>query len=164
MLMKISELLRNEFEQEAANTIKLLERVPEDQLSWTPHPQSMTLGQLSLHIAIIPGELSELFAELQREVPDVPLPEATSKAEILAAFEKSVRKAQEYLTIWDDPQLMLTWNMTQGENRILSAPRVMMVRTAMLNHWYHHRGQLVVYLRLLDVPVPALYGSSADEP
>ncbi|MFB5661172.1 DinB family protein [Alteribacillus sp. HJP-4] len=156
-------MLKEELVNEAESTRKVLERLPEERLSWTPHEKSMTLGQLALHVAILPGELSEFFRELSREVPEVPLEEAESTKEILKRFEESVTKAEEILTSWSEKDLAAEWRMTHEGKTIMSGPRYSMVRTIMLNHWYHHRAQLTVYLRLLDVPVPGIYGPSADE-
>lgn len=161
--MTMTDSLVAELMQEAATTRQVLERVPEDKLSWAPHPKSMSLGQLALHIAVIPGAIAELISELTREVPTVPQPEATSRGEILSALDESVAVATARLSAWREDDLMAEWRMTDGEETILALPRIGMVRSVMLNHWYHHRGQLIVYLRLLDLPVPAVYGPSADE-
>jgi uncharacterized damage-inducible protein DinB len=161
--MKMTDALLAELTEEAATTRRVLERVPEESLSWTPHPKSMSLGQLALHVAKVPGALAELLSEPTREMPNVPRPEARSRAEILSALDESVAIARAKLSSWSEDDLMAEWNMTREGHTILALPRFAMVRAAMLNHWYHHRGQLLVYLRLLDVPVPAVYGGSADE-
>jgi uncharacterized damage-inducible protein DinB len=123
----------------------------------------MSLGQLALHTAGVPGGLAELLDERSREVSIVPLPEATSLNEILSAFDKKMLVAENKLLAWGETGLMETWKLTREGIPIIEVPRIEMVRTLMLNHWYHHRGQLTVYLRLLEVPVPAIYGPSADE-
>jgi uncharacterized damage-inducible protein DinB len=161
--MSLSQPLIAELSQEAETTRRVLERVPEDRLSWKPHPKSMSLGQLALHIAGLPGGLADLLSESEREVPTVPLPEAGSGAEILATLEESVGKAEAKLEEWTDADLAADWRMTRDGETVLTLPRIGMVRAIMLNHWYHHRGQLLVYLRLLDVPVPVVYGPTADE-
>lgn len=161
--MKMTDALVAELTEEAAATRRVLERVPEDKLSWAPHPKSMSLGVLALHVAMIPGALAELLSEPTREMPTVPRPEATSRAEILSALEESVAAASARLSAWGEEDLMAEWRLTHGGETILARPRVAVVRAVMLNHWYHHRGQVLVYLRLLDVPVPAVYGPSADE-
>jgi uncharacterized damage-inducible protein DinB len=161
--MSLSQPLIAELSQEAETTRRVLERVPEDRLSWKPHPKSMSLGQLALHIAALPGGLADLLSESEREVPTVPLPEAGSGGEILATLEESVGKAQAKLAEWTDEDLAADWRMTRDGETVLTLPRIGMVRAIMLNHWYHHRGQLLVYLRLLDVPVPVVYGPTADE-
>jgi uncharacterized damage-inducible protein DinB len=161
--MNKTDLLIAELTEEAAITRRVLERVPEEKLSWTPHPKSMSLGQLALHVALIPGSLAEFLSELTRETPSFSFPEATSLSEILLALNKSEATALAKLSAWGKDDLVAEWKLTQGTQTIITAPRIKMVRSLMLNHWYHHRGQLVVYLRLLGVPVPSVYGPSADE-
>ncbi|HSJ65065.1 MAG TPA: DinB family protein [Gemmatimonadaceae bacterium] len=152
-----------EVEQEASSTRRVLERVPEDMMSWKPHPRSMSLGQLARHIAVIPGALAEFFDAPQREVPTVPLPEARSRAELLGLLDESVAAATRTLGRWGDAELADPFIMTLNSAVIYQAPRMDAVRAIMFNHLYHHRGQLVLYLRLLGVPVPGVYGPSADE-
>lgn len=161
--MNYTDGLIAELRREAESTRRVLERVPSDKLSWKPHEKSMSLGQLALHTAGVPGGLAELLDERIREVPIVPLPEATSLKEILSVLDRYTAIAEDKLLAWGEAGLMETWKLTREGIPILEAPRFEMVRTLMLNHWYHHRGQLTVYLRLLDVPVPAIYGPSADE-
>lgn len=158
-----SDWLITELKQEAESTRRVLERVPSDKLSWKPHEKSLSVGQLAMHIAGLPGGLAEFLDERTREVPDVPFPEATSLNEILSAFDTHMAIAENKLRAWGEAGLMETWQLTRGGIPIMEVPRIEMVRTIMFNHWYHHRGQLTVYLRLLDVPVPAIYGPSADE-
>ena len=155
--------LIDELHQEAATTRRVLERVPEAHFAWRPHPKSMSLGQLALHIARIPGAIADLLAELQREPPVVPLPEATSRVELVAHLEGSVAKAAQALADWGERGLSAEWSMQRGGQTLFTLPRIAMVRSVMLNHWYHHRGELMVYFLLLDVPVPSVYGPSADE-
>jgi uncharacterized damage-inducible protein DinB len=158
------DLLIAEFTEEAAITRRVLERVPEEKLSWTPHRKSMSLGQLALHVAVLPGSSAEFFNELTREKSSsFSFPEATSLSEILLVFNKSEANTLAILSTWEKDDLMAEWKLTQGTETIIKAPRIKMVRSLMFNHWYHHRGQLVVYLRLLGVPVPSVYGPSADE-
>ncbi|MET3290598.1 UNVERIFIED_CONTAM: putative damage-inducible protein DinB [Brevibacillus sp. OAP136] len=152
-----------ELRREAAATKSVLERVPADKLAWKPHEKSMSVGQLALHLAGVPGGVAELLHERICEVPVVPLPEAASLDEILQALEEQVAVAERKLLAWGDDGLKETWQLTRDGIPIVEAPRHEMVRTLMLNHWYHHRGQLTVYLRLLGIPVPAIYGPSADE-
>src|SRR5687768_481900 len=161
--MNLSERLLAEFTQEVGSTRRVLDRVPEDRLTWKPHPKSMSLGQLAMHIAGVPGGVTSLLRELVAEVPVVPLTEATSRAEILDTLEWSVVTVTNALTTWGDEGLLAEWRMTQQGKTLLTMPRIEMVRSIVLNHWYHHRGELIVYLRLLDVPIPAIYGPSADE-
>ena len=159
----IAEPLIVELAQEAAATRRLLERVPEGELSWKPHPKSMSLGELAFHIAILPRGIADLLSETARELPTVPRPEATSVAEALSTLEDSVAFATAKLTEWGDDGLREGFRLMNGGQTLFELPRVAMVRSIMLNHWYHHRGQLSVYLRLLEVPVPVIYGRSADE-
>jgi uncharacterized damage-inducible protein DinB len=154
-----------EIQQEAATTRRVLERVPGDKLSWKPHPKSMSLGQLGLHIANIPGGLSKLAQvdEFDASTATFEQAEAGSVAELLTALDTSVKAAEEYLGGLSETAALGDWRLTVRGNEIMKIPRVAMLRSIMLNHWYHHRGQLSVYLRLLDVPVPVIYGRSADE-
>jgi uncharacterized damage-inducible protein DinB len=161
--MTISNALVAELTQEAATTRRVLERVPEDKLTWAPHRKSMTLGQLALHIASLTGGVAEFLSSSPQEVPTFDRPEAKSRAEIMAALEESVANAKAKLDSWSDDDLMAEWKMMRGQDTLIATPRIGMVRSVMLNHWYHHRGELLVYLRLLDVPVPSVYGPSADE-
>jgi uncharacterized damage-inducible protein DinB len=155
--------LIDELTREAATTRRVLERVPEDKLSWKPHAKSMSLGQLALHVAQTPGGVAQLLGQTECEPPQFRQPEATSRGELLAALDESIATAQSKLGAWSDSDLMAEWKLKRGGTTLMAVPRVGMVRSIMLNHWYHHRGQLLVYLRLLDVPVPSVYGPSADE-
>jgi uncharacterized damage-inducible protein DinB len=161
--MRLADAVIAELDQEAAPTRRALERVPEDRLDWRPHPRSMSLGQLALHIATTPGGVARLASLDGVESSQVTAPPAKSKAEILAAHEESVRTAKEFLRGLDDERAEAIWTMTRAGAPVFSAPRIEMIRTIMLRHVYHHRGELCVYLRLLDVPVPSIYGPSADE-
>jgi len=157
--------LINELRQEAITTKRVLERIPEEKLSWKPHEKSMSLGQLSLHVASIPGNvtrLAQLDAFDASEASFVP-PEADSVEQILTALDDSLTSAESYLSGLDNKAATDTWHLTLRGEDVFSMPRISMLRTIMLNHWYHHRGQLAVYLRLLEVPVPVIYGRSADE-
>ncbi|PTM59654.1 DinB family protein [Desmospora activa] len=161
--MLSTDLLLREFTEEVKTTRRVLQCIPEEKLSWTPHPKSLSLGQLAYHVAVIPGELAMFLSELTREVPSVPFPEATSLSELLSALDRSEATATAQLSAWGEDDLMAEWKMVQGDQTIIAVPRIVMMRSILFNHWYHHRGQILVYLRLLDVPVPAVYGSSADE-
>jgi uncharacterized damage-inducible protein DinB len=162
-LPSITAALIDELHQEAATTRRVLERVPEEHLSWRPHAKSMSLGQLALHIARIPGAIAELLSELERDPPVVPLPEAASRAESVDHLAQSVARAAQALADWGEAGLSASWTMKREGRILFTLPRVAMVRSIMLNHWYHHRGELMVYFRLLDIPVPSVYGPSADE-
>ncbi len=154
-----------EFHEEAAITKRVLDRVPPDTLCWKPHAKSMTLGQLAVHIATVPGALARITQEEAFDVSQgnfVP-PQPNNVEEIHAAFEQSVREVDEYLERMTDQKAQGNWRLMLKDREIFSKPRISVLRSIMLNHWYHHRGQLSVYLRLLDVPVPVIYGRSADE-
>ncbi len=155
--------LLQELEQEAQTTRRVLERVPDDKLGWRPHKKSRTLGELALHVATTPGGVATLVAQPEVEEPAFTDPSPKSKSDVLAALDESLATAKRMLGKMDDGALMATWKMNRNGREILAMPRVAMLRSVMLNHWYHHRGQLSVYLRELDVPVPSIYGPSADE-
>jgi len=161
----MTEAMLNELHQEAATTKSLLERVPEDKLSWTPHPKSMSLGQLALHIASTPGSLTGLaqLAEFDASNANFDPPMPKSKDEILTAFDQSISAAANYLTHLTPEMAGANWRLTLRGKEVFTMPRIGLLRSLLLNHWYHHRGQLSVYLRLLDVPIPVIYGRSADE-
>jgi len=161
--MRMVDPLIPELEQEAETTRRVLERIPEDKLGWRPHPKSMTLGQLALHIATTPGGVAKLASQNSVERFQLPRPEPASKREVLEALEQSVTSALEFLRGLDDARAAGSWTMVWNGQPLFSMPRIGLIRTIMLNHWYHHRGELQVYLRLLDVPVPSVYGPTADE-
>lgn len=154
-----------EFREEATITKRILDRVPGDKLTWKPHAKSMSLGQLALHIASVPGNLARI---LQQDSFDVAqrsfeAPSPKNLEEILAAYDQSVRDGEQFLSDLTPQQANGMWQLRKKDKELFSRPRIEVVRTIMLNHWYHHRGQLSVYLRLLEVPVPVIYGRSADE-
>ena len=161
--MPMIDALLAELEQESLTTRRVLERVPESKLSWKPHPKSMSLGQLALHVATVPGNVAELASMDTVEPPPFVQPEAATAAELVPALTASVAKAREHLGNFDDAAMNGTWRLMSNGRELLAMPRVALARAIMLNHWYHHRGQLLVYLRLLDIPVPSVYGPSADE-
>jgi uncharacterized damage-inducible protein DinB len=153
-----------ELEQEAQTTRRVLERVPGDQLTWRPHEKARTLGELAMHVAIIPGAIAGLAtSESPAQVPKFTDPVPQSASELIPALEESITKAKQLLRGVSDATLMETWCLMQGERQVFALPRIALLRSIMLNHWYHHRGQLSVYLRELDVAIPSIYGPSADE-
>jgi uncharacterized damage-inducible protein DinB len=164
-MTQIMSAMRSEIREEAVITKRILERVPAAKLSWRPHPKSMSLGQLALHVANIPGSLTRLtqLNEFDASHADFSPPEPKDLGEIQATLEQSVRSAEEYLSAMTEKVAAANWRLTMRGKELFSKPRIAVLRSIMLNHWYHHRGQLSVYLRLLDVPVPAIYGRSADE-
>jgi uncharacterized damage-inducible protein DinB len=159
----LAELLL-ELEQESEASRRILERVPGERLDWTPHEKSMTLGQLAMHIAKVPGAIAEVSQASSFDVATViPRPTASSTSEILEALDESLARARGILGAMNDGDLVAPWRMMKGQEVIFAITRGELLRSVMLNHWYHHRGQLTVYLRLLGVSVPAIYGDSADE-
>jgi len=161
--MSMINALLQELEQEATTTRRVLERVPDNRLSWKPHDKSMSLGQLSLHVATMPGAIAELSRHSPFPVPQFTQPSAATAAELVPTLDQSLAKAREILGTMDDAALAKTWRLVDGDREIFALPVAALLRTLMLNHWYHHRGQLSVYLRQLNVPVPSIYGPSADE-
>jgi uncharacterized damage-inducible protein DinB len=162
--MALIDGMLRELEEEARTTRRVLERVPDNQLAWQPHPKARTLGELALHVAMVPGGVAELIASPSpAQVPDFADPSPKSASELIPALDQSIAKAKQALGGMDDATLMATWRLMQGERELFATPRVALLRSIMLNHWYHHRGQLTVYLRELDVPIPSIYGPSADE-
>jgi len=157
--------LLSELREEAVTTKCVLERVPTDELSWRPHAKSMSLGQLALHVASIPGNLAKLtqLDEFDASQANFNPPQPQDLHEVHATFEQSVRSAEEYLSAMTEDFASANWRLTMRGKELFSKPRIAVLRSIMMNHWYHHRGQLSVYLRLLDVPVPVIYGRSADE-
>jgi uncharacterized damage-inducible protein DinB len=162
--MSVAALLR-ELEQESATTRRVLERVPNDKLSWKPHPKSMSLGELALHVAMSPSYCSAWALEDVKEfgAGGGGLPQPKSVEEILAAHDEGVAKTRETLTKIGDDRMHTDWKGVAGGNTLFAMPKAALIRSIVMNHTYHHRGQLSVYLRLLDVPVPSIYGPSADE-
>lgn len=162
--MKLVDPILMELDQEAAATRRVLERVPEAKLSWRPHSKSMSLGQLALHVATTPGNVAALASgDGMDSPPKFVQEEAKSGADLLTALDASLGKARELVGAMDDARALSTWSMSNGGQVIMAMPRIAMLRAIMLNHWYHHRGQLTVYLRMLDVPLPSVYGPTADE-
>lgn len=164
-MTKMLEPTLSEIREEAAITRRLLERVPADKLSWKPHQKSMSLGQLAFHVASIPGSLTKLLRQDEFDASQANFnpPAPNNVEEIHATHDQSVREAEDFLNGMSEQSAMASWRLTMKGKQIFSKPRIGVLRSIMLNHWYHHRGQLSVYLRLLEVPVPVIYGRSADE-
>jgi uncharacterized damage-inducible protein DinB len=166
--MKISESMLPEFDQEMANTRKVLERVPAEKFSWKPHAKSFALGALSAHVANMAdwAELTLTTDSFDYAPPGAApyeTPTFASTADLIAAFDKSIAKARTALAAADDGKMMAPWSLMAGGKVVMTMPRAAVVRTFVMNHIIHHRAQLTVYLRLNDIPVPGLYGPSADE-
>ena len=166
--MPIAESILPEFDHETATTRTLLERVPEDKAEWKPHEKSMSLGQLAMHIANLPQWASHRArahrvryesAGRRRERR----PARTSRRrQLLEAYDANVAAARALLARTTDGEFMVQWTLKSGGKSMFSMPRVAVFRSFILNHAVHHRGQLSVYLRLLDVPIPNIYGPTAD--
>ena len=161
--MTMTEALQQELEQEAATTRRVLERVPNDRLGWKPHDRSMSLGQLALHVAMVPGAVAELSQISPAPVPTFVQPSPASAAELIPTLDDSIARAKGVLQSIDDAALGKIWRVMDGDREVMAIPVGALLRSIMLNHWYHHRGQLCVYLRQVGVPVPSVYGPSADE-
>ena len=160
--MSITKQFIAELTQEAATTRRVLERIPNDRLGWKPHPKSDSLGALAHHIAVLPRGITDLLSNLTTEPPTVPRPETKSAEEVVSVLEASVAYATDKLSEWGDEGIGMTWRMVSGGQTLIESSRSAMFRSLMLNHWYHHRGQLTVYLRMLDVALPPVFGPTAD--
>lgn len=165
LTMLTREDILQELDQEAATTRRVLQRVPEDKLDWRPHEKSFSLGQLAMHIATLPGALAQVAAmETFHVKPNgIPRPSASSTPELLDALDQSLAQAHEIVGAMDGESLAAPWKMVDGDKVLLTIPRAAVFRSVLLNHWYHHRGQLTVYLRQTGALVPSVYGPSADE-
>ncbi|WP_210465859.1 MULTISPECIES: DinB family protein [Rufibacter] len=164
--MELNQKLLRQFEHEAANTRKMLERVPEEHFDWRPHPKSMTLQRLASHIAELPGLFiaSVLKSDELNLTPETYKRFAgTTHQELMAHFEENYQKAAKALNDTNVVEIGKTWTLRSGDRVIVSMPKQVVIRNLAMNHLIHHRGQLSVYLRLLDVPVPGMYGPTADE-
>jgi uncharacterized damage-inducible protein DinB len=163
--MSICDEILAEFYEELTATRRILDRIPADKLAWKPHEKSMSLGQLAMHIASVPGGIVFITSDDSFDVlkGNFTPPHPKEVAEIQAALEESIGKVEKALKEGNDGSAQAAWHLMRGDHEILSRPRFKIWRSLMLNHWYHHRGQLSVYLRLLDIPVPSIYGPTADE-
>lgn len=163
-MVTVQELLQ-ELEQEAPATRRVLERVPGDRLDWRPHARSMSMGHLASHLARLPRSIVSATLQPSFDPGAVPPPQAPADAaELLTSFDEAMEYARATLGGMSDADLDLPWNLVRGDKVLMSMPRSAAYRTILLNHSYHHRGQLTVYLRLNDIPLPSVYGPSADEP
>lgn len=161
--MSIANELLAEFEAQAPVTRRFLERLPEDKLMWKPHAKSMTAGQLAYHLALVPGGVVQGAQKSIVPPPDFKFPQPDSLKQVLEAFEESMATVRDVLPGFDDAAMHATWRIVDGDHELLAIPRQAFLRNIMLNHWYQHRGQFSVYLRLLGVAVPSSWGPSADE-
>jgi len=160
----LKDLLLSEFDHEMGTTRRLLERVPDDRLAWKPHDKSMTAGGLATHLGNLPNWTAAILKEDSFDLAGAPpnLEPKRSRADILALFDGSM-KAARALMDRTDAEYLSRWTLKRSGQELFSMPRVAAFRSFVLNHMIHHRGQLSVYLRLNDIPVPAIYGPSADE-
>jgi uncharacterized damage-inducible protein DinB len=160
--MSIAESLLPEFDQEMATTRKLLERVPGDDGGWKPHPKSFALGHLAQLVSRMPGWLTNTLRHTELDLATSAGYSFETTETLLREFDKNVREAREALTSSGDADFAVPWSLKLGDRVLFTAPRGTVVRTH-INHLIHHRGQLSVYLRLKDVPLPSIYGPTADE-
>jgi uncharacterized damage-inducible protein DinB len=154
-----------ELKQEAVSTKKMLERIPNDKFDWKPHEKSRTLGQLASHIADLPGFLNSVLTmdELDFAKGDYKPYETKTPEELMNLFKEKLDEVLQTLQNTSDEKMQANFTLRSGDYVIATLPRIIAVRSMALNHIIHHRGQLSVYLRLLNIPVPGMYGPSADE-
>jgi uncharacterized damage-inducible protein DinB len=164
--MGIKDTLLPEFDHEMATTRRVLERVPETDLAWKPHEKSMSIGQLAGHIANLPLWCTLTFERTALDLetivdtrPSTPL----AGVALLKEFDTKVTAARALLATRTDPEMLAAWTLRKGQQEIFTLPRITAIRSFVMNHLIHHRGQLTVYLRLRNIPVPPIYGPTADE-
>lgn len=160
--MNLSAALLPEFDQEMSTTRRLLERVPFDKGSWKPHPKSFSMGHLAQLVSRMPGWITQIMKETRLDLIAAPPYSLESTESLLEEFDRHVREARVALDQAKDEDYSVTWSLASGDRVFFTLPRAVVVRQT-INHLVHHRGQLSVYLRLVDVPVPSIYGPTADE-
>lgn len=162
--MAIKDALLAEFDHEMGTTRKLLERLPDEKLSWKPHDKSMSLGGLGTHLANLPRWGGLILEQPSFDLADAPpnMQERTSRVDILKLFDDTTKRTRASMDK-SDAEYMAPWTLHRGSQQMFSIPRVAAFRSFVVSHMIHHRGQLSVYLRLNDIPVPAIYGPTADE-
>jgi uncharacterized damage-inducible protein DinB len=167
--MALGESMLPEFDHEMANTRKTLERVPDDKFAWKPHEKSFSMGALASHVSNLPNWMSTTIDMDEFDIAPVNEPvrspehECHSRQALLETFDNNVSKARSALAQVNDEKMFQPWTLLAGGNKIFSMPRAAVLRSFVMNHLIHHRAQLGVYLRLNDIPVPSIYGPSADE-
>ncbi len=163
--MAINETFISEIKEESKSTKRMLELIPEEHLMWKPHEKSMTLGRLATHIAELTGWISAImdYEELDFGKVNYKPPEIKSNSDIMKIFSDNLNKAIETLEKATDTDFMKNWTLRNNETIYFTLPKIVCLRSFCLNHIYHHRGQLTVYFRLLNIPVPGSYGPTADE-
>jgi uncharacterized damage-inducible protein DinB len=162
--MPIAQSLLAEFEVQAPITRKFLERLPDDRLTWKPHEKSLSAGQLAYHLSSVPGGIVRFAQNSPAQAQGFRFPQPESRQEILDAFDESIAAVRDLLPKFDDAAMKETWRLVAGGREVFAQPREEFLRDVMFSHWYQHRGQFSVYLRLLNIAVPASWGPSADEP
>jgi len=161
--MPLANALIAELELEGKSTLRMLERVPADKLDWTPHPKSLTLGRLAWHLVSIPSIAVRLMAEGKFDLKNGGPPPMPENPEFVETFRRNLSAIQTTLSAMDDDALKAPFVISRNGDVLNETRKIIFIRSVLMNHSYHHRGQLSVYLRLLDVPLPAIYGTSADE-
>ncbi len=166
--MRISDAILPEFDHEAGNTRKTLERVPADKFTWKPHAKSFSMGQLAIHLATLADWTkaiinAEEFDLASPEGQNFKMPDLKTPKELVETFDKATAEARAAIAGAENDHLMKNWSLRSGPQIIFTMPRVACIRAFVMSHAIHHRAQLGVYLRLNDIPVPAIYGPSADE-
>ncbi len=160
-----AQALLAEFEMQAAVTRRFIERLPEDKYSWKPHDKSMTAGQLAYHLATVPGAIIRYVQNNPAQLPKgANYPQPAGRDEVLKALDESIAAVRDLLPTFDDAAMKEPLRMMAGGKEVFAVPRGLFLRDIMLSHWYQHRGQFSVYLRILNIAVPASWGPSADEP
>jgi uncharacterized damage-inducible protein DinB len=160
--MSIAETLLPEFDEEMATTRRLLERVPSENGAWKPHPKSFPLGHLAQLVSWMPGWITNAVQETELDLSSAPEYSLETTETLLANFDKNVAEARDAIASAADEDMAVSWSLKHGDRVVFTAPRGGVVRQT-INHLIHHRGQLTVYLRLVDVPLPPIYGPTADE-
>lgn len=161
--MSIATDLLAEFETQAPITKRFLERLPEDKLTWKPHEKSLSAGQLAYHLALVPGGVITGAKQDSIAPPNFQFPQPESLEQILKAYDESITTVRNLMPTFNDAAMDAIWRIKDGDKELVAMPRKLFLRDVMLSHWYQHRGQFSVYLRLLGQPVPASWGPSADE-
>ena len=162
--MSIAESMLPEFDHEMASTRKMLERVPDEKLAWSPHPKSYTLQKLAVHVAHLPTWATiTLTTDSFTVGGPFQWPTAANRKEILALFDTSSTDARAALARESDPEIMKPWSLVAGGTALFTMPKVAVLRSFVMNHLIHHRAQLSVYLRMNDIAIPGMYGPSADD-
>jgi uncharacterized damage-inducible protein DinB len=161
--MPLANALLAELEQEGKSTLRMLERVPLDKLAWTPHPKSMTLGRLAWHLVVMPSIGVRLITEGRFDIANAGPPQMPENPEFVDTFRRNLDAVSATIRAMDDDALKAPFVISRNGDVVNQTRKVIFIRQILMNHTYHHRGQLSVYLRLLDVPLPAIYGTTADE-